>query len=38
VTEAKTLLLQALEIFQRMGTADAEDLLAEVDALTGPEP
>jgi hypothetical protein len=30
------LLRQALEIFQRIGSAEAPDLLAELDALTGP--
>ncbi len=27
---------QALEVFQRIGAAEAADLLAELDALTGP--
>jgi len=35
-TQAGVLLRQALEIFQRIGTAEALDLLAELDALTGP--
>jgi hypothetical protein len=29
---------QALEIFQRIGTAEAADLHAELEALTGPPP
>jgi tetratricopeptide (TPR) repeat protein/transcriptional regulator with XRE-family HTH domain len=33
---AETLLRQALEIFQRIGAAEAPDLLAELDSLTGP--
>jgi len=33
---AEDLLRQALEIFQRTGAAEAPDLLAELDALTGP--
>jgi tetratricopeptide (TPR) repeat protein len=37
-TQAETLLRQALEIFQRTGAAEAADLLAELDALTGPQP
>jgi len=36
--QAEPLLRQALEIFQRIGAAEAPDLLAEVNALTGPEP
>jgi hypothetical protein len=32
------LLHQALEIFQRIGAAEAPDLRAELDALTGPLP
>jgi tetratricopeptide (TPR) repeat protein/transcriptional regulator with XRE-family HTH domain len=32
---ATALLRQALEIFQRIGTAEAQDLLAELDALAG---
>ena len=32
------LLRQALEIFQRIGAAEAQDLRAEVDALAGPPP
>jgi tetratricopeptide (TPR) repeat protein/transcriptional regulator with XRE-family HTH domain len=36
--EAEDLLRQALEISQRTGAADAPDLLAELDALTGPPP
>jgi hypothetical protein len=35
-TQAKILLRQALEIFQRIGAAEAPDLLAELDAFTGP--
>jgi tetratricopeptide (TPR) repeat protein/transcriptional regulator with XRE-family HTH domain len=34
--QANALLGQALEIFQRIGAAEAPDLLAELDALTGP--
>jgi tetratricopeptide (TPR) repeat protein len=34
-TQAEVLLRQALEIFQRLGAAEAPDLLAELDALTG---
>jgi tetratricopeptide (TPR) repeat protein/transcriptional regulator with XRE-family HTH domain len=34
--QAEVLLRQALEIFQRIGAAEAPDLLAELDALTGP--
>jgi tetratricopeptide (TPR) repeat protein len=34
--QAGTLLRQALEIFQRLGAAEAPGLLAELDALTGP--
>jgi len=37
-TQAGVLLRQALEIFQRIGAAEAPDLLAELDALTGPPP
>ncbi|HUK68920.1 MAG TPA: hypothetical protein VLW50_09250 [Streptosporangiaceae bacterium] len=37
-TLAAALLQQALEIFQRIGPAEAADLLAELDALTGPPP
>ena len=37
-TQAEVLLRQALEIFQRIGTPEATDLLAELDALTGPLP
>jgi tetratricopeptide (TPR) repeat protein/transcriptional regulator with XRE-family HTH domain len=37
-TQAEVLLRQALEIFQRIGAAEAPDLLAELDALTGPPP
>jgi tetratricopeptide (TPR) repeat protein/transcriptional regulator with XRE-family HTH domain len=37
-TQAGVLLRQALEIFQRIGAPDAPDLLAELDALTGPPP
>jgi tetratricopeptide (TPR) repeat protein/transcriptional regulator with XRE-family HTH domain len=37
-TQAEVLLRQALEIFQRTGAAEAPDLLAELDALTGPPP
>jgi hypothetical protein len=32
-TQAEVLLRQALEIFQRIGAAEAPDLLAELDAL-----
>jgi hypothetical protein len=35
-TQAEVLLRQALEIFQRIGAAEARDLLAEVNALTDP--
>jgi hypothetical protein len=34
--QAEALLRQAVEIFQRLGTAEVPDLLAELDALTGP--
>ena len=37
-TQAGALLRQALEIFQRIGAAEAPDLLAELGALTGPPP
>ena len=37
-TQARVLLRQALEIFQRIGAAEVPDLLAELDALTGPRP
>ena len=37
-TQAGVLLAQALEIFQRIGAAEAPDLLAELDTLTGPRP
>jgi tetratricopeptide (TPR) repeat protein/transcriptional regulator with XRE-family HTH domain len=37
-TQAAALLHQALEIFNRIGAAEAPDLLAELDALTGPPP
>ena len=37
-TQAGVLLPQALEIFQRIGAAEAPDLLAELEALTGPPP
>ncbi len=36
VTQAEALLRQALEIFQRIGAAEAPDLVTELDALTGP--
>jgi len=36
--QAEVLLGRALEIFQRIGTAEAPDLLAELAALTGPPP
>jgi tetratricopeptide (TPR) repeat protein/transcriptional regulator with XRE-family HTH domain len=36
-TQAKILLRQALEIFRGIGAADAPDLQAELDALTGPQ-
>jgi hypothetical protein len=36
-TQGETLLGQALEILQRIGAAEASDLLAELDALTGPQ-
>ena len=35
-TQAEALLRQALEIFQQIGAAEAPDLLAELDAFTGP--
>jgi tetratricopeptide (TPR) repeat protein/transcriptional regulator with XRE-family HTH domain len=35
-TQANDLLRQALKIFQRIGAAEARDLLAEVNTLTGP--
>jgi tetratricopeptide (TPR) repeat protein/transcriptional regulator with XRE-family HTH domain len=35
-TQAEALLRQALETFQRIGAAEATDLLAELDALPGP--
>jgi class 3 adenylate cyclase len=35
---AGVLLRQALETFQRIGAAEAPDLLAELDTLTGPPP
>jgi tetratricopeptide (TPR) repeat protein len=35
-TRAGALLRQALEIFQRIGAAEAPDLLAELNAFTGP--
>ncbi len=38
VTQAEVLLRQALEIFQRIGAAEAPDLLAELGVLTGPPP
>ncbi len=38
VTQAGVLLRQALEISQRIGAAEAPDLLAELDALTIPPP
>ena len=37
-TQAEILLRQALKIFHRIGAAEAPDLLAELDALTGPPP
>ncbi len=37
-TQAEVLLRQALEIFQRIGAAEALDLAAELNALTGPPP
>ena len=37
-TQAKALLRQALEIFQRIGAAEAPELLAELDALTSSPP
>jgi tetratricopeptide (TPR) repeat protein len=37
-TQAGILLRQALEIFQRIGAAETPDLVAELDALTGPPP
>jgi tetratricopeptide (TPR) repeat protein/transcriptional regulator with XRE-family HTH domain len=37
-TQAGVLLRRALEIFQRIGAAEARDLLGEVNALTGPRP
>ena len=38
VTRSEVLLRRALEIFQRIGAAEAPGLLAELDALTGPPP
>jgi tetratricopeptide (TPR) repeat protein/transcriptional regulator with XRE-family HTH domain len=38
VIQAETLLRQALEIFQRIGAAEAADLLAELAALISPSP
>jgi Tfp pilus assembly protein PilF len=35
---AQAFLQQALEIFQQLGAAEAQDLLAEVNALTGARP
>ncbi len=35
-TQAEVLLRQALEIIQRIDAAEAPDLLAELNALTGP--
>jgi tetratricopeptide (TPR) repeat protein len=35
-SQAEVLLRQALEIFQRIGAGEAADLVAELDALTGP--
>ncbi len=35
-TEAEVLLRQALETLQRIGAAEAPDLLAELDAITSP--
>ena len=37
-TQAEVLLRQALEIFQRIGAAEAPDLVAEIDALAAPPP
>jgi hypothetical protein len=37
-TQAEVLLRQALEIFQRIGAAEAPDLLAELHALTAHPP
>jgi hypothetical protein len=37
-TQAAALLHQALEIFSRIGAAEAPDLRAGLDALTGPPP
>jgi tetratricopeptide (TPR) repeat protein/transcriptional regulator with XRE-family HTH domain len=37
-TQAANFMRQALEIFQRIGAAETPDLLAELDALTGPRP
>jgi len=36
--QAEVLLRQALEIFQRIGAAEAPDILAELGALTAPDP
>ena len=36
--QAESLLRQALEIFQRIGAAEAQELLAELDALAGARP
>ena len=37
-TQAEVLLRQALEIFQRIGAAEAADVPAELDALTEAQP
>ena len=36
--QAEVLLRQALEIFERIGAAEAPDILAELGALTAPDP
>jgi tetratricopeptide (TPR) repeat protein len=36
--QAEVYLRQAAEIFQRIGAAEAPEVLAELDALTGPPP
>jgi hypothetical protein len=37
-TQAETLLRQALEIFQRIGAAEAASVSAELDAVTEAQP
>jgi len=36
--QAEALLRQAHQIFHQIGAAEARDVLAELDALTGPRP